>query len=190
MANYLTQQDAIDYGPDVLDLTQRAALHAVSPKLQQLEQQNASLQRQLAKEARHRMDQAVEAAIPNYREIDKDARWHRWLLGIDDLTGRVRQTLLDDAIQKGSSYRAIEFFRRFLQEAAGGTSQTYSSTTNRQTRSYGGAPVYTRKTIAQLYEQHRKGAWAGREAEWAQIEADIFRAQRESRVQDTPYLTK
>ena len=53
-----------------------------------------------------------------------------------------------------------------------------------------GQPIYTRETIGQLYEAHRKGAYAGREAEWARIEADIFAAQREGRVQGVPYLTK
>jgi hypothetical protein len=57
-------------------------------------------------------------------------------------------------------------------------------------RSSSGKPVYTRETIGQLYEAHRKGAYAGREQEWSRIEADIFAAQREGRVQGTPYLTK
>ena len=49
--------------------------------------------------------------------------------------------------------------------------------------------TYTRAQIQQLYEQHRKGAYAGREAEWNRIENDIFAAQREGRVQGV-YLTK
>ena len=36
------------------------------------------------------------------------------------------------------------------------------------------SPTYTHAQIGQLYEQHRKGAFAGREAEWNRIEADIF----------------
>jgi hypothetical protein len=43
-------------------------------------------------------------------------------------------------------------------------------------------PIYTRAQIAQLYEQHRKGAYTGREAEWARQEADFYAAQREGRV--------
>jgi hypothetical protein len=46
-----------------------------------------------------------------------------------------------------------------------------------------------REDIGRLYELHRKGAYAGREAEWARIENDIFVAQREGRVQGV-YLTK
>jgi hypothetical protein len=185
MPNYLTQRDADTYGHDVLDLTQRAALHAVSPYLQDLQQQNAKLRQKLSKAERRRMDQEVEAAIPNFREIDRDPRWHRWLLERDVLAGRQRQVLLNDAIAKGNASRAIEFFRRFQQEAGGASAPTYS-----QVRSApAGGQIYTRDLIAKLYEAHRKGAYTGREAEWARQEADIFRAQREGRVAGV-YLTK
>jgi hypothetical protein len=191
MPNYLTRQDEDNYGRDLLDVTQRAAMHAVAPHLQNLQQQNATLRQKLAKEERHRMDQQVEAAVPDFREIDKDPAWHRWLLGIDVLTGRQRQVLLNDAIARGSASRAIEFFRRFQQEQ-GASAYTGSYTQTAPTfsrRSSSSVPTYTRDTIKQLYELHRKGAYAGREAEWNRIEADIFRAQREGRVAGV-YLTK
>jgi hypothetical protein len=53
------------------DFAQRAALHAVGPHLQASEQQNLELQNRLAREARARLDAAVERAVPNYREIDQ-----------------------------------------------------------------------------------------------------------------------
>jgi len=80
------------------DFAQRAALHAVAPHLQASEQQNLELQNRLAREARARLDAAVERAVPNYREIDQEPRWHNWLRSVDPLSGRVRQTLLDEAI--------------------------------------------------------------------------------------------
>ena len=43
-ADYLTEQDVQNYGNELIDVTQRAALHAVAPQLQELEQQNAELQ--------------------------------------------------------------------------------------------------------------------------------------------------
>ena len=56
--------------------------------------------------------------MPNYREIDRDPRWHRWLLGIDVLSGRVRQQLLNEAISAAAAPRVISFFRGFLNEEA------------------------------------------------------------------------
>jgi hypothetical protein len=187
---YLTQADADHFGYDLLDVTKRAALEVVAPHLQTLEQQNTKLRQQVAREQRRRLDEQVESAVPDFREIDRNPRWHRWLLGIDTLSGRVRQTLLNEAVASGNSNRVREFFERFRREEGGSTSQTYSPTTNRQARSYSGKPTYTRTQIGQLYEQHRKGAWTGREDEWARLEADFFAAQREGRVAGGPYLTK
>jgi hypothetical protein len=85
-------------------------LHAVAPHLQASEHQNLELQNRLAREARHRLDQQVERAVPNYREIDQDPRWHNWLRSVDPLSGRVRQTLLDEAIASATPHRVISFF--------------------------------------------------------------------------------
>ena len=68
MPNYLTERDVQDYGSDLVNFAQRAAVHALSPHLQQIEQDNAALRQRLAVEARHRLDQQVEAAIPNWRD--------------------------------------------------------------------------------------------------------------------------
>ena len=44
--------------------------------------------------------------------------------------------------------------------------------------------------IQALYEAHRRGAYAGREAEWARIDADIIAAAREGRIDAPAYITK
>lgn len=205
---YLTQEDVQNYGNELIDVTQRAALQAVAPHLQEIERQNAELRERLAKEARRNLDQQVELAVPNYREIDHDPRWHRWLLGIDVLSGRVRQQLLNEAISSAAAPRVISFFRGFLNEEAA-TGHNDSAPTSHQPAApreaavdlsslaapgrarpaTGGdaslppdKPIYTRAQIAQLYSLHRKQAYVGREAEWARQEADIIAAGREGRI--------
>ena len=42
--------------------------------------------------------------------------------------------------------------------------------------------IYTRQEIALLFEQHRKGAYAGRDLDWARQEVDIVRASAEGRI--------
>lgn len=191
MPTYLTEQDVQDYGQDLINVTQRAALHAVSPALQDLKQANAELQQRLAQEQRHRLDQQIEHALPDFRERDRDPRWHQWLLGIDNLSGRVRQQLLNEATASGNPERVLAFFRTFQQEAGGTRAATAAAAASTRTRSApSGAPTYTPAQIGELYARHRKGEFTGREAEWARIEYDFFRAQREGRVQGTPYLTK
>jgi hypothetical protein len=206
--SYLTEQDVQNYGGDLVDFTQRAAVHAVAPHLQQISQENAMLQKRLAEEARRNLDQRVEMAVPNYRDIDRDPRWHRWLLGVDVLSGRVRQTLLDEAIAAAQAPRVISFFRGFLQEeqatghiaSAPGSQQPAApreaaiplaslAAPGRARPATGGdtsfppdKPIYTRAQIAQLYRMHQKGAYTGREAEWARQDADIIAAGREGRI--------
>src|SRR6516162_5559574 len=96
--DYLTQADVANYGTDLIDFAQRAAAHAVAPQLAHLGQQSAELMQRLARETRARLDREVESAIPNYREIDEDPRWHQWLRQADPLNGRIRQELLNVAI--------------------------------------------------------------------------------------------
>jgi hypothetical protein len=185
MPQYLSSQDYQDYGTDLVSFTQRAALDSVAPHLRALDQQNHELRQRLAAESRHRMDQQVEAAIPNWRDLDQHPDWHQWLLGIDNLSGRVRQQLLNEAKASGDAARCIAFFRSFFNRArsqphtSGGGGSSYGA---QHTASSVSGPIYSAEQIKRLYRQHQQGAYRGREAEWARQEADIFRAQREGRV--------
>jgi hypothetical protein len=206
--NFLTQEDEQAYGPELLDVAQRAALQAVAPKLHQVETQNAELQRQLAKERRRALDQAVELAVPDFREIDRNPRWHRWLLGIDVLSGRVRQQLLNEAIASAAAPRVISFFNGFKQEEAAtghiesepvshqaapprepAVSLASLAAPGRARPASGGdtslppdKPIYTRAQIKELYSLHRRGAYVGREADWNRLDLDIIAAGREGRI--------
>jgi hypothetical protein len=218
---YITEQDVANYGNDLIDFTKRAAAQVVAPQLQQMHQQNEEMRQRLAQEARHNLDQRVELAVPNYREIDRNPRWHNWLLSIDLLSGRVRQQLLNEAIAAADAPRVISFFRGFLQdEQATGHEPSASpllsqampprdqsvlsqaapprepaiplaslAAPGRARPASGGdafmqpdKPIYTRANLRDLYTAHRKGAYVGREAEWARIDADIIAAGREGRI--------
>jgi hypothetical protein len=108
------------------------------------------------------------------RIVNADPRWLQWLAGIDNLNGRTRQDLLNAATAAGDASRIIRFFRDFMQ-AAGRQAQS-------RTAAAGDRPTYTRAQIAWFYNQHRRGAYKGREADWARQEADLYAAQREGRV--------
>ena len=62
---YLTEKDVQEYGTDLVDFTQRAAVQAITPHLQSLSQQNEYLQERLARETRRGLDQRVELAVPS-----------------------------------------------------------------------------------------------------------------------------
>jgi hypothetical protein len=173
------------YGRDLIDFSMRAAAQTVAPHLQKLEQQNASLQRQVAYETRQRLDAQVAAQVPDYQEIDRDPRWHRWLLGVDPLSGRVRQQLLDDAINRGDLYRVVGFFDGFKREYRASEA---SAAAPGRSRSSGVKPIYTNESIKDLYAQRRKGAFT--EEQWKSIESDLAAALKEGRVAARPFLTK
>jgi len=78
----------------------------------------------------------------------------------------------------------IEIFRGYLQTAAGhrGQERARQAATAPRSVAITGRHVYTRPQIAELYKQHRNGAYAGREADWNRLENDIIAAGREGRV--------
>src|SRR3977135_2801344 len=60
MPTYLTQQDLQNFGPEMLDLAQRASLHAVAPHLQELEQQNAELHARLMRQTKRAFNSVAD----------------------------------------------------------------------------------------------------------------------------------
>ena len=95
--------------------------------------------------------------------------------------------LLNDAVACGDASRIAAFFRNFQQEAGNPTS---SALPNRaRTASSGNKPTLARRSrhstsnIARAYVPAEKPSGTG-------MEADIFAAQREGRVQGPDYLTK
>jgi hypothetical protein len=196
MSNYLTHEDVQNYGSELVAFSQRAALNAAAPHLQNLEQQNLELQRRLAIEARRNLDQRVEAAVPDFREIDRDPDWHRYLLGVETYSGRVRQVLLNDAIAAGDASRVIQFFRGFRREEQNSGQphgHASASAQHRQRRAgasqaSSGGPIYDNASIKQMYENRRKGMYD--DATWARLESDLAAAFKENRVASKLFLSK
>jgi hypothetical protein len=175
---YLTQKDADDYGYDVLDLAQRAALHAVSPDLARLEHNNAALREQLASTSQHLLEQAVAREVPNWKEINVDPVWLQWLAGRDPYSGWTRQQLLDDAVRSGNSYRVVSLFRGFLQAGAAGRASAPAASVPTGKRSY------TRADIVKYSDAYRRGQIS--EADYQRLQADIHAAVGENRILDPP----
>jgi len=174
MTAWLTEKDAQDYGYDVLDLAQRAAMHAVSPELQRINEQNESLRRQLAAEQRRGLYQSLDTQVPNWREIDNSLEWRQWLAGGHDLSGCTRQQLLNDALARGDAARVARFFRDFLREAG------QPPQGQQQQRQATGQRTYTRADITRYSDAY----WRGRisEGDYQKISADIVAAGREGRI--------
>ena len=184
MPNYLTQKDVEDYGHDVLDLAQRAALHATAPELQRLDHQNAELRQQLAQEQRRGLYQTLDAQIPDWRQIDNDPRWRQWLLFSDPYNNRPRQSLLNEAIAAGDVGRVLSFFRGYLAEAG---RQPQGQQPPQTGTIGGGGRTYTRADIKRASDDYLRGRIS--ESDYQKLTADMHRAIGENRIAD-PLIPK
>ena len=177
MTAWLTQKDVEDYGPDVLDLAQRAAMHAVTPELQRINDQNESLRRQLAQEQRRGLYQSLDTMVPNWREIDNSPQWRQWLAQPYELSGHTRQQWLNDAMAKGDAHRVASFFRGFLQASA---APHRTAVEGQQRQATGGQRIYSRADITRASEDYRRGRYT--EEQYRRLSEDIVAAGREGRI--------
>jgi hypothetical protein len=146
--------------------------------LQDLRHENAELRDRLTQEGRHRIDQALDAAVPNWRQVDQDQRWLNWLLMPEPLSGRIRQELLNEAAARGDATAVVAFFRGFLREAGQAPQQTRAAASYPTTAL--GKPIYSRAQILHYANLRRKGAI--NDTDWARWEHELCAASREGRI--------
>ena len=205
----LTSDDQEKYGPELIDFAQRAAREAVAPQLTALEQENQRLRRDVVQTKQGAVYETLDGQLPNWRTINTSPRFLQWLRLPDLYSGRVRGELLKEAFTAASAPRVLQFFKGFItdeeatgnavpisQQQPGAQPSPRIAAVPLETLAAPGAarpapgnaqvpadkPIYTRQQIASFYTQVRQGYYAGREQEKAQLEADIFAAQREGRV--------
>jgi len=164
---------------------------SVLPRVEQVAQRQAAT-------AEQTFWSDLTTAVPQWRDINADQKFHSWLLEVDPLTGLTRQTYLEDAQRSLDVQRIASIF--FAWQGLSGHSvaqpprAAQATELGRQVspgrgRSSGGAPAasdngktYSSKDIAKFFDDVRKGAYKGRETERDRIERDIFAAQRENRI--------
>ena len=114
----ITPEDKQNYGDDLIDLTRRAAMDAVSPQLNELKQENQRLTQRLTKQSQMGVVQTLDQQIPNWRQINNDPQFKRWLSLPDIYSGVVRKQTLDAAYQAASAPRVLAFFKGFIADEA------------------------------------------------------------------------
>lgn len=208
LAPLLTDKDKETYGPELIDLMQRAARDAVAPDLATVRQETTAVNQRVAKQTKSVLADQLTGLMPNWREIDRSPRFKNWLSLPDLYSGAVRVKLLNAAIQAGQASRVIAFYQGFLtEEAATGALdpdpppvdpatnparqpavplETFAApgkarpASSQQTPA--DTPIITRADIADFYAKVRSGFFVGREQEKARQEAWIFAAQNSGRV--------
>jgi hypothetical protein len=207
---FVTPEDRQNYGDELLDLVARGARQAVEPELNELKQTADSLRQQLTKAGQQGVVEALNRALPNWRDINQDPRFKNWLRLRDIYSGGVRQALLNAAFQAADAPRVVAFFQGFVtDEAATGHAElnppapqqpnaaparqpavplSSLAAPGRARPASGNSsmpadkPIFTRIQISKFYSDVRKGVYAGREAEKDRQEKEIFSAQRDGRV--------
>lgn len=208
-ASLLTEQDIEDYG-DSIDVMRRVSqeeTNAANNRIAQLERTIQQMQsnvmprvEQLSQQQAQTNEQsfwsALEASVPNWRDINTQPEFQNWLLEIDPLTGISRQTYLEDAQSNFDVGRVANFFTswegmngvsRAQQEKASSKSQLEKQVAPGKGKSASAPAVnsdqtYTPTDIAQFYDDIRAGNYKGQDKERARIERDIFAAQRDGRI--------
>ena len=208
--NLITDEDRQNYGDDLIDLARRAAMDSVQPQLSHLEEENKRLTNQVRNTAKRELFITLDGKLPNWRAINNSIQFKSWLRLPNLYTGRIRGQMLQDGVAGANAPVVIQLFKDFLAEA-NATGQMVPAPQIEQTAPLASPrapavaletlaapgrarppsgdsqtsvdkPIYTRAQISKFYEDSRKGLYAGRQADYDAMQADLTAAQREGRI--------
>lgn len=211
--SYLTEEDVAEYGTSI-DVMRRATREELSPLEQRLVDMENRVRKmdtevvpQLNRVAGQQQQTANQSflselsrLVPDWQAINNETGFHNWLLEVDPLTGSTRQQYLEDAHSQLDVNRVANFFQAWLAanpqaSDAQPTTPSPASELERQvapgksrsapTTGAQDGKMYTPADIQQFYRDVTSGKFNGKDKERARIEADIFAAQRDGRIQQT-----
>lgn len=127
----ITEKDEENYGPELIDLTRRAAREVITPELEALRAENQQLRSATMRTQRSSIEQALDQHVPDWHAIYENPRFSFWLSLPDVYSGQVRSQLLKHAVAAGDAGRVVRFYQGFLaEEAATGHVQQRSTPGN------------------------------------------------------------
>jgi hypothetical protein len=208
----LTPEEVNEYGEEFLGVVAKRAKQELSPEVQALKHELATLKNQFKSNADQShnkatldMEATLDQRLPQWRDINVLPDFHAWLALPDMYSGAIRHELLRAAYAQCNTPRVFAFFKGFLdQEAAlapregephqaadfnGGGKvplETFAAPGRAKTAAASPAPaekpIITRAQISNFYAESAAGRYRGREAEKNRLEAMIYEAQREGRI--------
>jgi hypothetical protein len=207
--NLITEEDISSYGTDLIDMARRVAMDTVGPEIEALRAENARLTSRVQSTSKRELFATLDQRMPTWRQVNTDPRFIAWLNLPNVYTGKVRKTMLNDAVNGAQAPQVLQMFKDFLAEAqaTGHVPQNppieqqqdappHKPAVDLATLAAPGKarpaqgdaqvpadkPIYSHAQIANYYSEKRRGLWANRIAEWNQLEADFIAAGREGRV--------
>ncbi|MCP4116469.1 MAG: hypothetical protein GY737_13875 [Desulfobacteraceae bacterium] len=158
-----------------------------------------------------RVAQQVQEAGGNFNQLNSDPAFLAWLSDIHPYTNQPRHASLQDAERHFDVVRTVRIFSEYLdslnteaqpetppveesvkepaQQQAPQPAQPNIQPTHRPSGSDVTPPnpasgrIWTRASVKKLYMDKAAGLYRGKEADFKALEADMFRAQNEGRIQ-------
>ena len=122
---FISEQEAAEYGDDLLNVIGKRAKEEYFPEFDQLAQRLKRLEGRvdgvgtvLEKDQQQNVYSSLTAVVPQWREINRDEGFKAWLEEPDMFSGRKRNDMLQEAFSRHEGNRVVSFFKGFL-EAAG-----------------------------------------------------------------------
>ncbi len=163
--------------------------------LSPLQRQVQELQQEVGATKEEKFFTALTKAAPHWEQLNTDVKFLEWLKERDAFTGAVRQAIFNDAFKNFDVNRIAAFFNTFRPSSQTENRSTATSLEAQVVPPNRGSgevpdlnvdpntkPWFTTQNIARFYDDVRRGAFKGKEADMQRIEQDIFAAQREGRV--------
>lgn len=179
------------FGEDLVDFVARMvqqntpAPKADTGNTRELQERLERLESEKREDAEARFWVALEQAVPTFREINSEPKFHQFLAQFDSQTGKQRQQALTEAQQALNAKGVADVFRAYLNQSAQSPApkvpeESVEPRTTRATSAPEAKKVWSRAEISQFYRDKTAGRVSAAEAE--RLEADIFAAQQEGRV--------
>lgn len=190
-------RDVETFGQDLVAMVQRyaeraaqelnVALRGFDERVSRLESAVTGVDQRSTQTLEQQFYATLDSAIPNWRDINERPEWLTWLAEEDDLSGVTRQTVLTSAHERLDAKRVIAVFKKFLasrpeKPSLEGQVTPAVSAPAPAPVSPTGKPLMSLRAVEKFYDELAKGRYRGREAEAAQMEAEISAAQREGRI--------
>lgn len=202
----VTEDDVKEYGKEYVDFMTRLAKQTflnesgnadfagLAARLDALEGSVKGVEQTSANTAQTMFLTDLGAVVPDWRDLNTDPSFLKWLDQVDTFTGEPRLGLLQLAVNNNDAARAAAFFNAYKQE----TGQVTKPATEPAPASRGKeklvAPgkaktatatpeakrTWTNASIAKLYDDKMKGRIS--QKEFDKLERDLFAAQAEGRI--------
>jgi len=210
-SSVVSEEELADYGPDFMDMVGRVArqvsreeINRLNTHISELKSQLQSVGGKVQKSEQSTVYAQLDSTVENWRNINQSPDFLEWLAARDPFSGYVRRDMLQEAFNRADAPRVIAFFNGFLREHAtvtesgtagpGRKSDTRGKldklvapgrqrTGSQQLGARDEKRVWTEAEIADAYRRHSRGEFRDSPDEWKKMEAEIFSAMRESRVQ-------